>query len=313
MTVTPSARLARGLAGHAWEQCLLPASLPGGELLWSPVHSGPLVWRNQVVTVHDVVPLDHPEWLNPRFAAWYRFMLPRLVRRARHVIAISEFTRQRLVESCGVSESAITVVPNGVNDRFSPADSETILHVRKRLGIDGRRYVLVLGSLEPRKNLRRLLEAWQQARSTLPDDVVLVVAGAPGERGVFGDAGLRRWPEGVMAPGAVADSDLPGLYSGAEWSLCVSLYEGFGLPSLESMACGTPVIASDIPVFDEVVGDAGLRVDPYNSLAISRELQRALGSSTLRDEMSARALSRSRAYSWRATAASTFEILNRYA
>lgn len=309
--ISPASARARGIAGHAWEQCVLPTRLPRGQLLWSPVHSGPLACRNQVVTVHDVIPLDHPEWLNRRFARWYRFMLPRLAQRARHLIAISDFTKQRLMATCDIPAERITVIANGVSERFRPAQAGDI--ERSRLVPDRQRYVLAVGSLEPRKNLSRLLEAWQQALPNLEKDLVLAIAGAPGAAGVFAESGPKRWPDRVVALGHVDERDLPGLYSGAEWSICVSLYEGFGLPPLESMACGTPVIVSDIPVFREVVGDAGITVDPLDSKSIADQLRRALASPQLREEMSVKGLARSKAFSWQRTAQATSELLSRYA
>ncbi|NBB93017.1 MAG: glycosyltransferase [Gammaproteobacteria bacterium] len=311
--ITPPVALSRGLAGHAWEQFVLPARLRRSQLLWSPVHSGPLAWRNQVVTVHDVVPLDHPEWLNRRFARWYRFMLPRLVRRARHVIAISEFTRRRLIATCGLPVDRTSVIPCGVGEDFRPASAQAIEAARARLGLGRGRYLLALGSLEPRKNIPALLEAWQRARAQLPDDLVLVVAGAAGDPAVFGDAGLGAWPDGVLATGHIEDRDLPALYSGAEWSLCVSRYEGFGLTPLESMACGTPVIVSDIPVFNESVGEAGLRVDPHSPEAIAEGLRQALSGGGLRRELAARATERSARFCWRRSARATRDLLTRFA
>lgn len=311
--VAPASIVARGIAGHAWEQCVLPVRLGRGQLLWSPVHSGPLACRNQVVTVHDVIPLDHPEWLNRRFARWYRFMLPRLARRARHLIAISDFTKKRLMATCDVEAERITVIANGVSDRFRPGQPGEIERVRSRLVPGRQRYVLAVGSLEPRKNLSRLLEAWQQALPDLDEDLVLVIAGAPGASSVFAESGPNRLPDRVVALGHVDDRDLPGLYAGAEWSLCVSLYEGFGLPPLESMACGTPVIVSDIPVFREVVGAAGLTVDPLESTSIAVQLRRALASPQLREEMSVKGLARSKPFSWQRTAQATSELLSRFA
>src|SRR6056297_1985463 len=119
MRLDPPRWASQGLKGHGWEQLVLPARV-GRNLLWSPVHSGPLAVRNQVVTVHDLVPLDHPEWLSPGFARWYRFMLPRLLRQARHVIAISRFTRSRLLEMTDLPASRISVVANGVAPLFQP-------------------------------------------------------------------------------------------------------------------------------------------------------------------------------------------------
>jgi glycosyltransferase involved in cell wall biosynthesis len=167
-----------GMKGHLWEQTILPL-LVGKRLLWSPGISGPLAIERQVVTIHDVVPLDHPEWLTPRFAAWYRFMTPRLVRRVRRILVDSEFTRQRLVHHCPLAESKAQVVHLAADQRFAPTDTAAIAHVRDTLSIPSPHYLVALGSLEPRKNLHRLLQAWAGIEAKIPEDVWLVVAGGP--------------------------------------------------------------------------------------------------------------------------------------
>ena len=109
----------RGPAGHLWEQVYLPSAVRG-RLLWSPNNTGPLAIARQVCTIHDLIPIDRPEWFNPRFAQWYQWLLPRLARRVQHIIAISEYTKQRVIERLRVPASKITVIPNGVDERFSP-------------------------------------------------------------------------------------------------------------------------------------------------------------------------------------------------
>jgi len=113
----------RGPSGHLWEQLFLPSAVRG-RLLWSPNTTGPLAIEKQVCTFHDLIPLDHPEWFNRRFAQWYQWLLPRLAKRVRKIIAISEFTKQRIVELLGVSPEKVAVIPNGVDARFSPRPAE---------------------------------------------------------------------------------------------------------------------------------------------------------------------------------------------
>src|SRR5271169_295947 len=149
-TVRPSRPL-QGFHGHIWEQAVLPIRA-GRRLLWSPTNTGPLKVRRQVLTVHDVASIDHPEWFDAKFAAWYRSLTPRLVKRVARVITISEFSRQRLAAVTGADPDQIAVIPPGVDERFYPRSSEEILAVRKKLGIPSENYVLSLGSLEPRKN-----------------------------------------------------------------------------------------------------------------------------------------------------------------
>src|SRR6267154_3859549 len=236
-TVTPRRPL-HGIAGHLWEQTGLPVRV-ATRLLWSPANTGPLAVERQVLTIHDVAPLDHPEWFESKFATWYGWMIPALARRVRCLITVSEFSKRRLVLNTGIDESRVHVIPNGVSERFHPRNIDTIREVLTRLRVPTERYVLTLGSIEPRKNLSRLLEAWRISAPRLPDDVWLVIAGAQGKGHIFAMTQLGEIPLRVYSTGFVQDEDLPALYSGAMAMVYPSIYEGFGLPVLEAMAAGT--------------------------------------------------------------------------
>lgn len=297
-----------GLRGHMWEQLVLPFKV-GGRLLWSPSITGPLAVRRQVVTIYDVVALDHPEWFNPRFAAWYRFLMPRLVQRVRSILVISEFTKKRLIQHCPDAASKVKVVHLAADARFSPADEVSIFHARKRLAIPTPYYLVALGSLEPRKNLHRLLQAWGRIESRIPADIWLVLAGAQGKKMVFADISFETLPPRVHLTGHVADDLLPALYSGAIASVYLSLYEGFGLPPLEAMACGTPVLTSNIASLPEVVGAAAITVDPLDIGAIVDGLIRLIEDSSLRFQLRSLGLNQARQFSWDKTANETWKVL----
>lgn len=301
-----------GIRGHAWEQFILPAKVGKG-LLWSPSNTGPLVIERQVVTLHDLVPMDHPEWLNPRFAAWYRFLTPRLVQRVRGVLTVSEFTKQRIIAHCPEAESKTHVVHNAVDARFRPIGTDLVEQVRKRMGIPSGHYFLALGSLEPRKNLSRLLQAWVTIQVQIPDDVWLVIAGAQGRGLVFGEVSFENLPPRVHLTGHVPDELLPALYSGAIAAPYLSLYEGFGLPPLEAMACGTPVLTSNVTSLPEVVGDAALMVEPYDVEAIADGLKRLVEDFFLRDELRRKGLERAKRFNWDKTAELTWQVLQQAA
>ena len=309
-TVFPAKPLT-GMAGHLWEQVYLPAAVRG-RLLWSPNNTGPLATHRQVCTVHDLIPLDNPEWFSSRFSSWYRWLMPRLVHHVAHIIAVSEFTRCRILERFGVRPGKVTVIPNGIDERFSPRSSDEIAQAREELGIPDGRYLLFLGSLEPRKNIGRLLDAWQRVLGELSDDTWLVVAGARGRSEVFSDAQFRQMPPRVHLTGYVSDERLPALYSGALAVVYPSLYEGFGLPPLEAMACGAPVITSNTTSIPEVTGEAAILVDPTDPEQIGSAIFRVAADSSLRGELSRRGLERASIYSWDTSARSTLKVLEAY-
>jgi len=296
-----------GFLGHAWEQMILPVRLKGN-LLFSPSNTGPLMMERQVVTIHDITPLDHPEWLNPRFARWYQFLIPRLANKVRRIIADSNFTKRRICEVTSVRPDKVVVVYSGVNSRIRPKSDEVITQTKDTLGISDFKYVLTVATIEPRKNLQRLLEAWDTLCLKLPD-IWLIVAGAKGTDLVFRDTSLRRLPPRVCMLGHIPDEHLPALYSGAVAFLFVSLYEGFGLPPLEAMACGTPVLTSNVTSLPEVVGDAALMVDPYDVDAIAEGIKRLIGDDNLRKELSQKGLAHAKLFSWDRTAEVTWSVL----
>ncbi len=296
-----------GVAGHIWEQFVLPRRLKGN-LLFSPSNTGPLMVERQVVTIHDITPLDHPEWLNPKFARWYQFLIPRLANKVRRIIADSNFTKRRICEVTSVRPDKVVVVYNGVNSRFRPKSDEVISQTKDNLGISDFKYVLTVATIEPRKNLQRLLEAWDTLCLKLPD-IWLIVAGAKGTDLVFRDTSLRRLPPRVCMLGHIPDEHLPALYSGAIAFVFVSLYEGFGLPPLEAMACGTPVLTSNVTSLPEVVGDAALMVDPYDVDAIAEGIKRLIEDDNLRKELLQKGLVRAKLFNWDKSAELVWSIL----
>lgn len=300
---------AQGVRGHAWEQMRLPG-LVGGALLWSPANTGPLAVRQQVVTIHDLATLDHPEWYSTRFAGWYRFLLPRLVPRVVRVIAVSEFTKSRLLETCRLRDEQVVVVHNGVDRRFRPDAATHADEALDPLGLRPDAYLLSLCSVEPRKNLARLLAAWERALPVLPPEVTLVLAGAMGQAHVFGRYSLGRLPSRVRLLGAVPDAALPALYASARAFLYPSLYEGFGMPPLEAMAAGTPTLTSNRSALPEVTGDAALHVDPEDVDAMALGIVRLAMDAPLRAELHARGIRRAGQFTWDRAASAVSQVLN---
>jgi glycosyltransferase involved in cell wall biosynthesis len=306
-TVAPR-RPMHGVRGHLWEQTVLPSKI-GGALLWSPANTGPLRVANQVLTIHDLGSLEHPEWYNSMFATWYRWLTPELLKRVRRVITISRYSQERLLALVPIEQSKVAVVYGGVSDSFHPQPADKIARVRGELGIRTPHYLLSLSALEPRKNLRRMLAAWSSCVARVPDDIWLVIAGASAPRNVFSSFDMGELPPRVHFAGFVADSDLPALYCGALAFVYVSLYEGFGLPALEAMASGTVPIVSDNTSLPEVVGDGGIYVDPFDTDQIAAAIERLIDDSALRATLRARASQQSRRFSWAHAAAQTWTVL----
>lgn len=298
----------QGLCGHAWEQLILPSKLHG-RLLWSPSNSGPLAIEKQVVSIMDVSPLDHPEWSSREFSSWYQFLIPRLIKRVRRVITISEFSRERILHYCPDAASKIHVTLLAADQRFQSVSELVVSAINRQLNIPSCHYIVALGSLEPRKNLQTLLKVWAQIQSKLPDEVWLVLAGAKGKSLIFGNQSYEKLPPRVHLTGHVPDDALPALYSGALASIYLSSYEGFGLPPLEAMSCGTPVLVSNSTSLPEVVGDAGLMVDAYDLDAIGDSIVRLVDNSRLRADLRLRGLARSKEFSWDRTAQQTWQVL----
>jgi glycosyltransferase involved in cell wall biosynthesis len=243
-----------------------------------PVRSGvPLV-----VTVHDLAVFRHPEAFNRWSRTYSRAIVPRVLAAARRVIAVSEFTRRELHEVLGVPDERIRVVPNAVGPAFAPAGPAA----------DGD-YVLAVGTLEPRKNLARLLEAVRRT------GIELRVVGARGWGGIEVGGNGVRWL------GEVPDARLAELYRGAACVAYPSLYEGFGMPVLEAMACGAPVVTSAGGATEEVAGGAAVLVDPLDSGSIAAGLEEA---AARRDELARLGVARARAFSWAETAAATAAV-----
>jgi glycosyltransferase involved in cell wall biosynthesis len=288
-----------GGRGHAWEQFILPTKLRRDSILWSPANTGPILIRNQVLTLQDLSALEHPEWFKRGFAAWYRILLPILIKRVRAVITPSEYVRQKVLKRFpGVNALAI---PSGVNAEFFHPGAR-----RRSLPELPKRYILFVGSLEPRKNLPALLNAWNQIRREFPE-VALVIAGGRGS--VFRAIDLPVGGANLFYVGHM-DAELPALYADADLFVLPSFDEGFGLPALEAMACGTPVIVSNGGALPEVVGDAGFIFDLSAPDTLAQSMQECLTDKNLRASLIEKGLARVKQFSWQNTATEIWKTLN---
>ncbi|MDP9172009.1 MAG: glycosyltransferase family 4 protein [Acidobacteriota bacterium] len=305
--VQPKRKL-KGVSGHAWEQFRLPG-LAGPGLLWSPCNTGPVIHRRQVITIHDLFPLDHPDWFTPSFTRAYKAILPALTRRARRIIAVSEYTRQRLIERLKVPPEKVSVIHSGVGSQFHPCGASTVEAMHAALSLPSRKYFLSVSSLEPRKNVGAILAAWEQSLPYLAPDCWLVLAGGSGSQTVFSSLNLTRIPSRVFFTGYVEDRILPALYSGSIGFVFPSLAEGFGLPLLEAMRCGTPAITSNNSSLVEVAGGAAIQVDPADISSIARAIVQMASDAGVREALRELGLKQAARFSWDVAADKTWSVL----
>ncbi|MHB1005200.1 MAG: glycosyltransferase family 4 protein [Chloroflexota bacterium] len=282
------------------------------DVLFVPAHVLP-AFRPcpSVVTIHDLGYLRYPQAHSLLSRLYLRLGTLRSVRAAARVVAVSEATKADLVSRLRVDPAKVVVVPEACPPGFIPlADRRAGVSTARRYGVQSP-YIVALGSIHPRKNLVRLVEAFAIARQRgrLPHHLALV--GQPGFRGAEVAAAVARFKlrDVVTITGYVDSADLPVLLGGADALVFPSLYEGFGLPALEAMSCGVPVIAANASSLPEVVGDAGILVDPLNVEAITDGIVRLLSDQRLRAEYASRGLARASAFTWERAARDTIAVL----
>jgi glycosyltransferase involved in cell wall biosynthesis len=316
------------------------AQFPAPRLYHSPYIAMPY-WPGvpSLLTVYDLIPVRYPAYSSPRARFFIRWMTRLALRAVRHVIAISEFTRRDFMSEFGLRPEQITAIPLAADSVFQPQSPEAIAAVRARYDLP-ERFVLYLGSNKPHKNLTRLVAAWQMADGKWQmANCRLVIAGAwderyPEARELADSSEAKTSSKNDQLPassfqlpiwlGPVPEADLPALYSAAAAFVFPSLYEGFGLPVLEAMACGTPVICSNTSSLPEVAGAsqtfevsetskvsqtaAALLVDPLDTAALADALRLILTDDGLRAELRRRGLARAARFTWQRTAAATLAI-----
>lgn len=300
----------------AWHRLRLPlyVELFTGklDLFHSPDFVLPPVRRARtIVTVHDLSFLRYPECAARGLVEYLSAVVPRSLQRADLILADSAWTRQDLIEMLRIPAEKIVVVPAGVGPEYHPiSDQAALTAVRERYNLP-RRFILHVGTLEPRKNLIRLMEALRAIAAREPE-LCLVLVGGKGwlYEDIFASVERLGLTGKVVFPGYIAEADLPAVYNLAAVLAYPSLYEGFGIPPLEAMACGVPVVSSNSSSLPEVVGDAAVLVDPADSAALAAALLRTLSDSQLRQTLRARGLARAAAFSWPAAAEKLLDAYN---
>ncbi len=286
------------------------AAADGVELLHGPGYVLPRGWRGpSVATVYDIIALTHPELCARSNALYYRAVLPQTIARAHAVIVPSEAVKQAILDHLHAPEAKLRVAPLGVGEEFlAPVPPDAVETVRRRYGL-GSPYLVCVGNLEPKKNLAATLRGFALARSdgALPHQLVL--AGGKAWRSDDVKQAIREAGGNVVAQtGYVAPEDLPALYAGAEALLFWSLVEGFGLPALEAMACGTPVICSDRGALPEVVGDAAIVVPVGEPRDLAEAIVGLVSDPQRRNELIEKGRHRATRFTWRAHAEAVLHV-----
>jgi glycosyltransferase involved in cell wall biosynthesis len=273
----------------------------------------PLRQVPSVLTVHDLIFRLFPQH-HKRLNYWYlNAAMPLYCRRASTIIAVSHATKQDLVRFYGLDPAKISVVHEAAAPHFLPAPPDQIAHVRARYGLPDH-YLLHVGTIEPRKNLNRLLKAIHRLRK-VEESIRLVVVGSKGwlYQGFFQRLAELELSEVVHLPGYVPDADLPAVYSGARLVVVPSLYEGFGLPVLEGMACGAPVVCSNTSSLPEVGTDAAHYFDPTDVSGMAERILAIWRGEGLREEMRRQGLARAAHFSWDRAADETLAVYTKTA
>jgi glycosyltransferase involved in cell wall biosynthesis len=307
-TINPRVRI-------PWEQLVAPAlmRLGGADVYHGVLNVMPLASPvPSVVTIHDLSPFLFPQTFRRVNRIYTRWAIRVACRRAAYILAVSEFTKQEIVRWMRVPPERVVVTYDAADDRFAPPDPAEVEAFRAAKGLPAK-FVLFLGTLEPRKNLTLLLDAYAMVARSI--DAPLLIAGSRGwlYEPVLARAEQLGLGDRLRFIGYVDQAEQHLWYAAATAFAFPSLYEGFGMPPLEAMACGTPVVVSRSSSLPEVVGDAGLVVSPSDPEELADALHRVISDAALRDDLRARGLAQARRFSWRETAERTLEVYRRAA
>jgi len=297
-----------------WSQCRIPLELIKNkpDLLHVPTgHKIPFNSpQHTVVTIHDLAFNKFPEYFEKSVRLRSQYFTRHAVLKAEKIIAISESTKKDIIEHYNIDAEKIEVIYHGVEPVFkSGIDKQRTEDVCSKYGINSL-FVLFVGVLQPRKNISQLVSAFKQVLKSGHENMQLVIAGGKGWMydQIFNDAKLSGISEKIVFTDYTSKQDVICLLNAAKVFVLPSLYEGFGLPILEAMACGTPVIASNVSSMQEIVQDAGILIDPYNQQEITQAILDILNNQNLADELTTKGLKLAESFTWEKTAKKTLDL-----
>jgi len=292
--------------GYLWEQIDLPMFLrkAGNPLLINLVNMAPIFYKNKITAIHDISWFHFPESVSKPFLLWYKFTIPKIAKSSKFILTVSHFSKEDLVKNLGIERNKIDVVYNAVSDFFHPTTEKK------------EKIILSVATLQPYKNMESLIKAFihmKKKHKELKDYKLLLVGGINSQ--VFQKTKIPNIVgkrNDVIFTGYVSDKELRDLYSKAEVFVLVSKFEGFGIPPLEAMSCGTPVVVSNVASLPEVCGDAAVYVDPYNVENIAEGIYSLLKNKELQNELIEMGFKRVKNFSWEKTSDKVLHLLERF-
>ena len=288
-------------SGHFWEQFELPIYCKGN-LLLNFCNTGPIIKKNQMVTIHDAAVFANPNNFSFAFRTWYKILIKLLTRRSKQIITVSNFSYSELHRYCSVI-AKMNIIPGSKEQITRINSDDTIL---EKHGLNKHKYVLAVSSMNPNKNFHSVIKAINQLKDV---ECTFVIAGGTNSK-VFENVDLPRG-KNVKYIGYVNDAELKALYENALCFVFPSFYEGFGLPPLEAMACGCPVVVSNTASLPEVCGDAALYCDPYDVDDIAKKIKVVVEDFSLRETMRQKGFERAKQYSWASSASILLSLIEK--
>jgi len=288
------------LKGQLWDQISLLKFLKskGSPLIINFSNTLPVFYENKIVTIHDIIHLKYP--VSYAYRKYYEIVFPLMLKHSKHIITVSEFSKKEISSYFGIDESKISIVYNGVDEKFEPKKLE-----------NQERYILGVSSIAYHKNFISLIKAFLQLKNK---SIKLYIVGGLNEK-IFGKNSSKvldyiKNNDNIRFLGRVDDNKLIELYSNAVCFVYPSLYEGFGIPPLEAQACGCPVVLSDIPVFKEIYGDSAIYFNPQDPSDIAEKIEMVIDDIELRNDLTEKGLNNAKKYTWENSAKQFFRIIN---